>query len=63
MLGYFKNWNIIKLWHTETFSEEIDKIHQAVLDGISENMAVLLKTGKYGVINTTCTPTMGYYVI
>ena len=45
MLGYFNNWNIIKLSHKETTSEEIEKIHQVVLDGIDENMDALAKKG------------------
>ena len=45
VLGYFNNWNIIKLSNKATTSEEIDKIHQVVLDGINENMDALLKKG------------------
>ena len=63
MLGYFNNWRILKLSHQATFSEEIDKIHQVVLDGISKKMDELVQTGQYGDINTTYTSTMGYYVI
>ena len=63
MLGYLNNWNIIKLSHKATFSEEIDEIHQVLLYGIIENMAALVKTDKYGSINTTYTTKMGYYVI
>ena len=33
------------------------------MDGISESMAVLVQTVKYGAINTTDTTTMVYYVI
>ena len=33
----FNNWNILKLSHKATYSEEIDKIYQVVLDGISDN--------------------------
>ena len=39
------------------------KINQGLLDEISDNMAVLVQTGKYGAINITDTTTMGYYVI
>ena len=63
MLGSFTNRDIPKLSPKETSSEEIDKIHQVVLDGISANIAALVQTGKYGAINTADTPTMGYYVI
>ena len=63
MLGYFNNWNIIQLSHKATSCEEIDKINQVVLDVISDNMAALVQTGKYGAINKTYTTAMGYYVI
>ena len=63
MLCYFHNWNIIKLSHKETYSEEINKIHQVLLDRICENMAALLQTSKRGAINTTDTATRRYYVI
>ena len=57
------NVNILKLSHKATSSEEIDKIHQVVLEGISENMDELVQTDECGAINTTYTTTMGYYVI
>ena len=63
LLGYFKNWNIIQLSHKETRSEEIHKINQVVLDGISDNMTALAQTGKNGTINTTYATKMEYYVI
>ena len=59
----FNSWNILKLSHKETPIEEIDKIHQVVLDGINDNMAALAQTDKYRTINITDTTTMGYYVI
>ena len=46
-----------------TSSETFDEIHQAVLDGISDNMASLVESGKYGAINTTYTSTNVFYVI
>ena len=46
-----------------TFSDTFDGIHQVVLDGISDNMASLVESGKYGAINTTYTSTNGFYVI
>ena len=55
VLGAFNNWNIIELSSKSTSSETFDAIHQVVLDGISENMASLVKSGKYGAINTTDT--------
>ena len=39
------------------------KIHKVVLDGISDNMFLLVQYVKYGAINTTDTSKMGYYVI
>ena len=46
-----------------TSSETFDEIHQVVLDCISDNMASLVESGKYGAINTTDTSTNGLYVI
>ena len=43
--------------------DTFDEIKQVVLDGISNNMASLFKSGKYGVINTTETATNKFYVI
>ena len=63
MLGYFNNWNIIKLSHKATTSEAFEDIYQVSLDGISDNMASLVQPGKYGATDTTDTPKMGYYVI
>ena len=34
-----------------------------VLDGISDNMALLVESGNYGAINPTYTTTNGFYVI
>ena len=63
MLGSFNNCNIIQISHTAKSCEEIDKINQFVIDGISDYMSSLVKTGKYGALNKTGTTTMGYYVI
>ena len=46
-----------------TSSETVDEIHQVVLDGISDNMASLIESGKFGAINTTYKSTNGFYVI
>ena len=59
VIGSFKNWNIITLSHKVKTSEAFEDIHQVVLDGISDNTALLVQTGKYGAINTTDTSTMG----
>ena len=63
VLGSFNNCNNIKLSHRATSSEGSDKIHQAVLDGIHENMDALVQADKYCAINKTNTNTVGYYVI
>ena len=63
MLGYFNNRNIIHFSHKATSSEDIDKIYQVALDGISDNMNALVQTGKHCFINTTDMITMGYYSI
>ena len=55
VLGSFNNWNIIKLSQKSTPSDEFDEIHKVVLDEISDNMASLVYSGKYGAINTTDT--------
>ena len=49
--------------HKSTSSDTFDEIHQVVLDGISDNMASLVESGKYGAINTTDTSTNGFYGI
>ena len=59
MLSSFKNWNIVHFSHKVTSSEDLDKIHQVLLDGISDNITALVQTGQYGAINTTDTTTMG----
>ena len=63
VLGSLKNWNIVKFSNWETSGEYIDNINQVVHVDISDTMAVLVQTGKYGDIITTDTTTMGYYVI
>ena len=55
VLDSFNNWNIPTLSHKSTESEAFEEICQFDLDGISENMASLVKYGKYGAINTTDT--------
>ena len=63
VLGAFNNWNIIQLSSKSTSSDTFDKIHQVVLDGISDNMESLVGLGKYGAINTTYTSTNSPAVI
>ena len=48
VLGSFKNWNIIIFTNKIGFSEDFSYIHNIVLGGISDNMASLLQTEKYG---------------
>ena len=63
VLGSFKNWNIIQLSQKSTPYDAFDEINQVVLDGISDNMASLVESGKYGAINTTYAATNGFYSI
>ena len=63
VLGSCKNWNIIDQTEKSTNFESFDEIHKVVLDRISENMASLVQSSKYGDINTYDTPTNGLYVI
>ena len=63
VLGSFNNCNITQFLSKSTSSDTFDEIHQVVLDGISDNMASLFESGKYGAINTTDTSTNGFYVI
>ena len=62
MLGSFNNGNIIKNYNKTTTSEDFEDILQFILDRISDNMALLVQYGKYGVMNTYST-IMDYYVI
>ena len=59
----FKNWNIIQFSQKSTPSDTFDETHQVVLDVISDNMASLVESGKYGAINITDTETNQFYVI
>ena len=63
VLWSFNNCNIVRLLSKSTSSNTFDEIHQVVLDGISDNMASLVESGKHGAINTTDTSTNGFYVI
>ena len=63
VLGSFNNWNIIELSQKLTSSDTFDEMHQVVLDVISDNMASLVESVKYGAINTTDTSTNRFYVI
>ena len=63
VLGSFKNCNIILLSSKSTSSDTFDELHQVVLDEISDNVASLVESGKYGAINTTDTSTNVFYII
>ena len=62
VLGSFNNQIIIQLSQKSTSSDAFDEIKQVVIDGISDNMASLVESEKYGAINTTDTATNGFYV-
>ena len=62
-MGLYKNWNFIELTSKSTPFEVFDGINQVVLYGISENMASLVQSCKYGAINTHDTTTNEFYVI
>ena len=63
VIGYFNNWNIIKLSQKSTKCEAFEYIHEVVLYGISDNMFLLVQYVKYGDINTIYTETTVLYVI
>ena len=63
VLESFNNWSIIESSQNSTSSDTFDEIHQVVLDGISDNMTLLVESVKYVAINTTDTSTNGFYVI
>ena len=48
---------------TSTPFEEFDEIHQVVIDSISDNMASLVQSSNYGVIDTSDTTKHLFYVI
>ena len=58
----YNNWNIIHSTPRSIPFEAFDEINQVVIDGIRDNMASLVQSGKYGVINTADTITNGFYV-
>ena len=51
-MGSYNNFNIINLTPKSTPFEAFDEIHQVVPDIISDNMASLVQSVLYGVINT-----------
>ena len=60
VLGAFNNWNIMNFTNKGKCLEDFGDIHKGVLDGIGDNIASLLQTGKYGSISTTYSKTLGY---
>ena len=63
VLGSFNNLKTIQLSQKSTPPDAFDKIHQVVLDGISDNIISLVESLKYGAINTTDTTNNVFYVI
>ena len=63
VMGSYNNWNIIHLAPKSITFESFDEIHQVVIDVISKNMALLVQSGLYGVINTYDTTINILYVI
>ena len=63
VLGSHNNWNIIELSPKSIPFEAFDEIRKVVLDGISENMALLVQSCMHDAINTYDTTTNGLYVI
>ena len=61
--GIYNTCNIMNFTNKTTSSEDFNDNYKVVFDGISENMDLLVHTGKYGVINTTETTKMEYCVI
>ena len=57
------NCNTIKFRSKTILSENFDDIHKFVIDDISENMASLVQTSKYGGINTVDITTIGNYLV
>ena len=51
VLCSFKNLNIIHMSSKSTSLVALEEIHQVVLDIIRDNMALLVKSDKYGAIN------------
>ena len=62
-MGSYKNWNIIELTAKLIPFEAFDEINKVVLDVMSENMASLVQSIMYDVINTADNKTNGFYVI
>ena len=60
VLGTYNNWNITNFKNNCTSSEDFDKINRVVLDGIIDNMKLLVNTGKYNTINKTDIRAMVY---
>ena len=59
----FNNWKIIQLSQKSALSDTFDELHQVFIYVITDNMDLLVESGKYGVINIPDTTTNGFYVI
>ena len=62
LLGSFNKWNIITFLHKAKTIKDFGEIHQFAIDGISNSMASLVQSGKYGALNKTHFTTVGYCV-
>ena len=63
LLGSFNNCDIIQLSQKSTPYDPFEEIDQVVIDGISDNMDLLVESGKYGAINISDTKTNVFCVI
>ena len=63
VLGSYNNWNIIHLSQKSINFEAFEEIHHVVFDIMSDKMASLVQSYKYGSTNTSDTTTYGYCVI
>ena len=59
VLVFFNNWSIIISSQKATQIEAFEDIYRVVLDVISDNMVLLVHSGKYGTTKTTNYTTMG----
>ena len=62
-LGSFNNLNIILSSKKSTTYEYFDEVYKLVLDGISENVSLLVHNVKYGAVNTADPDTPVYYFV
>ena len=63
VLVAYKNWNIMKIANKGIVIEKFYDICKVVLDIISDNMLLVVKTVNFGNISTKDTTNMDYYII